>query len=330
MKKVLIWCILVVLPLAAITFYDEELSENFVNRWSFQELCDHHFDPRYVWPTPTQAGKPVSFSSQDVKPGDLIFVRDFEYYLEHKHHHINVPHFIMTHGEYLDSFKEEYLELIDGKTLLAWFTVHPCSIEHERVVPLPLGVVQYKEMYDEKKKTFKNFMRLRKRKKDKLLYKNFTEWRMPERTRIRQLFEQSSFCTKGEPCEFGRYISELADHRFVLSPPGLGPDCYRVWESLLVGTIPIVQHSYLDSLYEGLPILFIDSWEEVTQKFLEEQYEKITNQAYSQKKLFMNHWIDRIDEVRKKYWPQGAGVFIPIRDKKRPNCFRARSDGFSY
>ena len=73
-------------------------------------------------------------------------------------------------------------------------------------------------------------------------------------------------------CRFNQYIKETAEHKFQLSPPGLGPDCYRVWESLLVGTIPIVEHSYFDWMYEGLPVLFIDKWEEVTPEFLEQKY----------------------------------------------------------
>ena len=45
----------------------------------------------------------------------------------------------------------------------------------------------------------------------------------------------------------------MAKAKFALSPGGTGPDTYRTWEALLVGTIPIVKTSQLDNLYSDLP-----------------------------------------------------------------------------
>lgn len=294
--------------------YDEPVSENFVIRWAFQALCDHHFDPRTVWPT---ADDPVSFNPKDVQAGDMIFVRDFETFFERKHHKIEVPYFVLTHGEFLETFREKYVKYLKDGKILAWFTIHPCAeFIHERVIPIPLGIVQYKELFDKKAKMSKKFERLRNKKKDKLLYMNFTEWCMPERTRIRKLFQHEPYVTYVERCDFKTFVNELSEHKFVLSPPGLGPDCYRVWESVLLGSIPIVQHSHLDFIYEGLPVLFIDRWEEVTEEFLAKKWEEMTARTYSPKGLSMEYWIDRIDQARKKFWPSQAGAFRSITKKR--------------
>ncbi len=318
MKKIL--CGLSVLATMAAQgeiHYDAPVSENFVIRWAFQALCDHHFDPRVDlcrWPTNPERG--VTFNPQDVKPGDIVFVRDFEYYFEHKHHKIDVPYFVLTHGECLDKFREKNLKYLRDGKILAWFTIHPyAEIMHERIIPIPLGIVQYKELFDKKKKMHKRFTELRNRKKDKLLYMNFTEWCMPERTRIRKFFEHKPYVTYVERCEFNTFIHELAEHKFVLSPPGLGPDCYRVWESVLLGSIPLVEHSPLDFMYEGLPVLFIDRWEDITEEFLEQKYEEMSAQTYSPRRLGMEYWIDIIDVVRKKYWPKEAGAFRYLKDR---------------
>ena len=61
--------------------------------------------------------------------------------------------------------------------------------------PIPLGIVQYPEMYEKREEMNKLFMKLRKNKKEKLLYMNFKDWRNPERTRIRKLFLDKPFCT---------------------------------------------------------------------------------------------------------------------------------------
>lgn len=36
---------------------------------------------------------------------------------------------------------------------------------------------------------------------------------------------------------FDQYVYDLAHSRFVVSPPGNGPDCHRTWEALYLGAI---------------------------------------------------------------------------------------------
>jgi hypothetical protein len=52
---------------------------------------------------------------------------------------------------------------------------------------------------------------------------------------------------------------------FVLSPPGVGKDCHRTWESLAVGAIPIVlRDAPFAQVYKGYPVVMVDSWDEIT------------------------------------------------------------------
>jgi hypothetical protein len=53
---------------------------------------------------------------------------------------------------------------------------------------------------------------------------------------------------------------------FEASPRGKGLDCFRTWEALFLGSIPIVQSSSLDPLFldEGLPVAIVESYREVT------------------------------------------------------------------
>jgi hypothetical protein len=59
-------------------------------------------------------------------------------------------------------------------------------------------------------------------------------------------------------------LREYARHAFVISPHGKGLDCYRTWEALLMGCIPIVRRSAIDPLYRGLPVAIVDDWDEIT------------------------------------------------------------------
>ena len=70
--------------------------------------------------------------------------------------------------------------------------------------------------------------------------------------------------------QMNHHYGILASSHFVLSPRGNGLDCFRTWEALALGTIPIVKKSGpFDAIYEGLPVLLVDRWEDVTLELLE-------------------------------------------------------------
>ena len=72
-------------------------------------------------------------------------------------------------------------------------------------------------------------------------------------------------------------------------------DVYRVWEALLVGTIPIVFDSSIREIYDDLPILVIDSFDKLNEEYLNAKYEEIISRTdYKFEKLYMDYWSDII------------------------------------
>jgi hypothetical protein len=60
----------------------------------------------------------------------------------------------------------------------------------------------------------------------------------------------------------------MAEFAFVLSPFGNGMDCHRTWEALLCGCIPIVRSSVFNELFEGLPVLIVEKWSDISLQLL--------------------------------------------------------------
>ena len=81
-----------------------------------------------------------------------------------------------------------------------------------------------------------------------------------------------------------------ASHLFTISPLGNGLDCHRTWEALLLGTIPIVRTSPLDSLYDGLPVCIVQDWAEVDFPFLQRQRERFLAQTFDYAKVYTKYW----------------------------------------
>lgn len=64
--------------------------------------------------------------------------------------------------------------------------------------------------------------------------------------------------------DFPEYIMDVRDSQYVLCPPGSGVDTWRFWETLYMGSIPIVQRSPMTEYYSELfPIVQLDFWEQL-------------------------------------------------------------------
>jgi hypothetical protein len=92
------------------------------------------------------------------------------------------------------------------------------------------------------------------------------------------------------------YLKNISSSKYVLSPHGETPDCYRHWESMYLSAIPItLNHPKLNS-FKDLPILFLDSWDELSEELLNDRYSEILNK--SREKLDINYWIELMKVIR--------------------------------
>ena len=92
------------------------------------------------------------------------------------------------------------------------------------------------------------------------------------------------------------YLQKVAKSLFVISPPGNGIDCHRIWEALYLGTVPIVEKSSAFRNFTDLPILFIDRWEDVTLDFVKAQIPYFYNHKFDLTKITLPYWKALINE----------------------------------
>ncbi len=286
-----------------IDFYGD-ISDNFITRWAFQESSKFVFDPRtsiWQWPTSPEG---VSFDPKQVQTGDWVFMRDAPVFFSKIHPFIENPYIIVSMGEWRESMNESYYEYLKDEKVIGWFGVHACEKPHPKFHLLPLGIFQKKELYESRCEINALFKTLRSIPKKRLLYSNHGDMfgKKLDRKVLDAYMADKPWCYKGKMgMEFKDYVQELAQFKFTLSPRGYGIDCYRTYEALLVGTIPIVKSSQLDPLFEGLPVLIVQEWEELTEKFLIKKYKQIASKKYSLDKLYLEYWLHRIELLKTEY-----------------------------
>lgn len=121
--------------------------------------------------------------------------------------------------------------------VLHWFMVN-CDIDDPRVTAIPFGVFGNKDNLDNANAMWPD----RVDERDKLLYVNF-QFYTTDRYRLYKHFEHvfGDLVTCEQSVDFDHFLNQLATHKFVLCPPGNGPDCYRTLEAMYMGAIPILE-----------------------------------------------------------------------------------------
>jgi len=230
---------------------------------------------------------------------------------------------------------EKTNEILKSNFLISWYTKNACIL-HEKLNPVPLGPKwQWRSIEffgEDKSQTLSVFNRLcltpekmmkNTELKKKLLYFNFTAWTTDEpkfkphtniRNNVINDFKNKGFIYN-ENNEFESYMDELRTYKFCVSPPGRGIDTHRTWEAFMVGTIPILLSSSLNTLYEKLPAIIVDDFSVITEEFLNEKYKEILNNEYDFSILYSEYWKRKIENDIPKY----TAVLI------EPRCHSAMS-----
>ena len=202
---------------------------------------------------------------------------------------------ISGHSDYGITDKE-----VDFYNPRVWYTINKQS---DKVFALPLGITnntQESYLHSIYGNVDSMIQVMNQPKQDKnLVFMNFNISNYPqERQEVFNLFQDKEWVTKGviENTLEGRtrFLHEIRNHTFVLCPRGNGVDTHRLWETLYMGSIPIVKKDIALKDFEDLPICFIDEWSEITPEFLAEQKQQILSKSWNMQKLNVSYWIDKI------------------------------------
>ncbi len=252
---------------------------------TFRAFCDHIVDE-------TQ----IPFYPEAVKEGDTIFVNGnlLEQFFDRVYPKIKKRFILVSHNS-TRLVPEKLAHYLDDNKIIVWFTRNPDRTDHPKLKGLPLGLGNAYFPFGNREIGDRVIAQLPGKKKH-LLYLGFNPRTCGNvRWHLYRMFQHARFCYKPERrVSYEQYLIDLSESMFVLSPRGAGLDCYRHWESLLMGAIPIIQSSTLDPLFKDLPVLIIDDWYQVTEGFLQKTYKEMQKRTYNLDKLYADYWFNLI------------------------------------
>jgi len=211
--------------------------------------------------------------------------------------------------------KDEYLN--NYPILHHWFTWNK-QYDHPKLTCIPIGL-----NFDRHLESINTFLKNadNNKSRNKLFAVNLSVSSNPERIKLIDIAKTKwkSFCTFIDNIPFSKTYFRpsviegrikidvtnpkcyeiLSEFKFILSPPGAGIDCHRTWEALYSGTIPIIINSSINEMYKDLPVLIVNTWDEITEELLNAKYEeiqnKLKNNEYNMDKLYFDYWKNLIN-----------------------------------
>ena len=229
--------------------------------YEFHKISKWSFCPRY----------PSLFNPHNIQENDIVFLNldCFNQFIRVLRDHKPVNKCILITHNSDKTFTDVHASLLQPYVNTVYAINTNCSSKIVRTIPL--GFV------DNKYKPHSFFANLASTPLPKsiLIYMNFSiQTNVSIRTECFNVFQRYSWVTKEQSIPPEEFYKQLARSNYVLSPEGTGIDCHRIYESLYLDAIPLVKTSKLDAFYEKLPVVIVQSWEDITEQFLLENYAK--------------------------------------------------------
>jgi hypothetical protein len=242
--------------------YISGLAFHTVSKWSF---C-----PRYP-----QRLEPENFEFNDLVFLNLDKFGDFINILRGRT--LRNKFILITHNSDR-SFTNEHWKIIEAVVTRVYVINNRC--DNPNVVTIPIGFrdepINTIPIIKEKIGSFVNSPDNKMYNKKQLVYMNFViATNHAERSFCYHTLEQNSWVTKENNVSINTFYESLIDSKYVISPEGTGIDCHRIYESLYFNAVPIIKRTnsvVMNTFYEKLPVLMVNNWGDITEEFLENNY----------------------------------------------------------
>jgi len=231
-----------------------------------------------------------------LKENDIIFCNThYVKYLFKALKSCNLKNLILiTHQSDISINKKLYDKKPD--CISKWFGIN-INYEVHNLIPIPIGLSNY---YSPKNLFYKDFKKsdLDSIQKVNEMYVNFnvnTNRKVREKL-VKNLEDKSSFYIEKENKDLNAYLTSLINFKYVICPEGNGIDTHRFWETIYAGSIPVSENKITLKASEGLPVILLDSYDELSAEIIFNYVLK--ENSFDVEKLTVEYWINLMKNYR--------------------------------
>lgn len=220
----------------------------------------------------------------------FCYTHDINHFLGKFFDHLSDDTILITHNSD-HGIDSSYIKFLDSSKIKTWYCQNRYTT-HPKLVSLPIGIANSQWQHGSEN----TLLSIRDEGNDKtrLVYKNFN---IDTNTglRIQCDRETSNNGIVMSPATTNEeYWREISKSHYTISPPGNGIDCHRIWECIALRSIPIVIKHEAFSQFLDLPILFVNSYSEITEELLQRELLTFKMTVYSADIINIDYWRDRV------------------------------------
>lgn len=231
-----------------------------------------------------------------VKTRDIVFVKTdyLDYFFEKVFPKLPDGIKLITHNSDYE-ISTKYINLIQNRNI-TWFAQNLTvdTNEFNMFKPIPIGLENRSYLKNGKLSHFEE-KNLFKGEKLTKIYCSFNFSTNKNRIYIYNLVKDHDEIVFSRFKDHKRFIFDLSKYQFNLCPEGNGIDTHRLWESLMLGVVPIVKkNNFIKNLSDHkIPMLVLDEWTDLlklTKQDLNEIYSSKKNEIENNDYLFTDYW----------------------------------------
>ncbi len=270
-----------------LSYYFRLSSYPYISGDTLRNYCDHVWDE-------TSTIDPTKVMHQDkvfVK-GDMLFE-----YFNKIGSLISNNYSLFTHNsdEIID---DKYRNLIDDN-IIHWFAQNLTTDLGGRVSIIPIGLENRWYLKNGKLHSI-NKVQKQMNIKDLDILAAFNTQTNSERLLVKEISDKNQLITQIDNLRKKYYLDYISRSKFNICPEGNGPDTHRIWESLILRSIPILKSSAFSKNLknQGIPIYILKNWQELESISIDElnhiyeKYSKIELTKFSQ----FSYWESIINQ----------------------------------
>lgn len=244
------------------------------------------------------------FNPKNIKNGDIVFVKSdlLPLFFTKFFQHINNKFYLLSGVAGLDIPERAIKSVIENDKILKWIG---CNLlfSHPKIMKIPIAFEEVErsingpatgEGGDQNSLKMLYNSRIKFKNKKNTLLVTYIGKTHKSRNNLIENLKEKNFIEFADKLKFVDYMKKINNFKFVLCPRGCGTDTHRFWEVVLMGSVPILEKSGLDSLYSKFPCIIIDSYKNLNYELLESYIYDKEKSKNVEKYLFIENFKKKV------------------------------------
>ena len=200
---------------------------------------------------------PGEIDTENFEPGSKIFIKVdlLNHYAEFLSK-MSVPFHLMTGRAAKSPSTSDIESILKNKNVVSWVGTNIPTLE-DRIMQVPIG---FPGLGKCRPNSYIDIPNIPDEKDINFLMTPLSKDTHSSRN---TLPKNSNLIVLEEKLKYLDYLNFLGRSKYSICPRGFGVDTHRVYESIVMGSIPIVLSSILDNLYSNIGCKILDSWEDI-------------------------------------------------------------------